>query len=362
MSQVINDGEAGRARAAKRGIERADAIFATPTMLAQASSPAVATFHASLFKNAHTILDLGCGMGMDTAAFARAGLNVIAIERDPERLACAEKNIALWGLERQVTFILADAEDWVQTEGIAKYAGNAIFLDPARRDSSTGARFSRHADQYEPSLTFAQDLLPHFPTIILKLSPLLPDDVLSALGNVTFLSEDRSCKEACVTLLPPDALRNTPAAHLLPENITVAHTESLSAPTPLIPGGYLLDPDPAIIRAGVLETAATNLGATRIATTDAYLYAPALPNISLTRLASAWRVQHILPFKPALVSDWLRKNNIGRLTVKKRYYPKEPGEVCKELKMKQIGEEATLVIVRQERGWLAVICDKPTVL
>jgi SAM-dependent methyltransferase len=360
---MSEDWEAGRVRATKRGIERATEIFTTPVMLAQASSPAIAAFHASLFPPHSTVLDLGCGMGMDTAAFARAGLNVIAIERDPERLSCAEKNIALWGLESRVTFIQADAETWVTTAGIEKYAGSSLFLDPARRDSQTGVRFSRHADQYEPSLTLAQTLLAHFPTIILKLSPLLPDDVLYSLGNVTFLSEDRSCKEACVRLLSLDTPRATPTAQLLPESINVAQTEPLYSAYPLLPGGYLLDPDPAITRAGVLETAAARLGAMRISPTDAYLYAPEIPYLSLTRLASAWRVQHILPFKPAMVTDLLRKNGIGRLTVKKRYYPKEPEEVCKELKIKQgktpLGQEATLVIVRQEKGWLAVICDGP---
>jgi hypothetical protein len=63
-----------------------------------------------------------------------------------------------------------------------------------------------------------------------------------------------------------------------------------------------------------------------------------------------------MPYAEKPLRAWLRERGIGRLTVKKRHYPKEPETIRRELKLSGKGEEAALVLVRQERGWLAVLC------
>ena len=56
------------------------------------------------------VLEVGCGIGTDTIAFARAGARVTAVDLSEESLAIAAKRVAVYGLADRVTLISADAE------------------------------------------------------------------------------------------------------------------------------------------------------------------------------------------------------------------------------------------------------------
>lgn len=330
----------GRERAKKRSFPEADRLFVTPDALAQATSPPIARFHAAQLAPIGRVADVACGLGFDTLAFARSGLEVLAIERDPARLALARANAEVLGLTDRITFLEADAaqvdlSDWP-----------AIYFDPARRTDAT--RFSAHAERYEPPLTLMQNWAESGKTVLAKLSPALPDDVLHSLGDsVLFLSENRECKEACVST----GLGERIGALLLPEEIFIPTDSEDETPVAETIGSYLLDPDPALIRANALA----GIEAERISYEDAYLTTDTLPTD--TRLARTYQIIEIMPYQPKKLGAWLRARNIARLVVKKRRFPKEPDAVQKELGLKgTAGEESTLVLVATARGHLAIIC------
>ena len=56
------------------------------------------------------VLEIGCGIGTDTIAFARAGASVTAIDVSEESLAIARKRAAIYDLENRITFACADGE------------------------------------------------------------------------------------------------------------------------------------------------------------------------------------------------------------------------------------------------------------
>lgn len=330
----------GRERAKKRGFPHAEQLFVTPEALAQATSPPIAQFHAAQLSPIGRVADVACGLGFDTLAFAQAGLEVLAIERDPARLILARANAEALGLADRITFLEADATqvdlaDW-----------HAIYFDPARRTDAT--RFSAYAERYEPPLTLMQAWAESGKTVLAKLSPALPDDILHSLGDsVLFLSENRECKEACVST----GLGERIGALLLPEETFVPSGTEEDIFVAETIGPYLLDPDPALIRAGALA----GVGAERISYEDAYLTTETLPEDS--RLARAYRIIETMPYQPKKLGAWLQARNIARLVVKKRRFPKEPDAVQKELGLKgTAGEEATLVLVATPRGHLAIIC------
>ncbi len=99
-----------------------DLQFATPDMIAE--------YRAKKLKT-DTIIELGCGIGLQTIAFAKECKKVIAIDIDKRKIAYAKKNISLLGISN-VTFIYGDALD----EHIIKQCkGDKVFLDPERKQT-----------------------------------------------------------------------------------------------------------------------------------------------------------------------------------------------------------------------------------
>jgi len=330
----------GRERAQKKGLPHAAQLFVTPDLLAQASSPHIAAWHAQQLAPYGTVLDCCCGAGLDALAFAAGGLTVLAYELDPARALFAQANAALAGYGDRITVTCGDVMGW---QGSIP----AAYFDPARREGAS--RVSRHGELYAPPLSFLDTLRQQATVVLAKLSPALPDEVLGALGGrVRFLSEERICKEACVLL--GEGL-GEPEAVLLPSGERFAASHEVGVAEAL--GAFLLDPDPALVRAGVLGA----LGADRIAETDSYLTSEVA---MVSPAVRCYLVRTCLPYRERTLGRWLREQGIGRLVVKKRRFPKEPPEVHRELGLKGGGAEATLVIVAQGKSWLGVVCDPVT--
>ena len=62
----------------------------------QSTPPAVAAHRAARVAAAglRTLVDLGCGIGGDLVAFARAGLTAAGIDLDPAQIEAARANLA----------------------------------------------------------------------------------------------------------------------------------------------------------------------------------------------------------------------------------------------------------------------------
>jgi SAM-dependent methyltransferase len=71
------------------------------------------------------VLDACCGAGGNAIGFARAGCRVTAIELAPERLALAQWNARVYGVEPRIRFVAGDARELVP--GIA---ADLLFVDP----------------------------------------------------------------------------------------------------------------------------------------------------------------------------------------------------------------------------------------
>jgi len=68
------------------------------------------------------VLEIGCGLGTDTVAFARAGAQVTAVDLSSRSLELARERVRMYGLEERVDFVEADAERLSE------------FVEPARYD------------------------------------------------------------------------------------------------------------------------------------------------------------------------------------------------------------------------------------
>lgn len=335
-----------RRRAAVK-FTRADRMYFTRAALEQASAEVVARYRARRYAPYPHVADLCCGIGGDAIALAGVVPRVTAVDRDPLRLAMARVNAAVYGVAERVRFVAADARVY----GTA--GAPAAFFDPARR-TAAGRRL-RRVEQYEPPLSVVRDWLPVTPAIGVKLSPAVDPAELAALGldgELEFISVDGKLREAVLWLGP---LRTAARrATLLPAGHTLTEAE---APPPRVapPARYLLEPDPAVYRAGLLAELAAQLGAWQVDPTIAYLSTDTFPD---TPFARAWRVEETLPFSVNGVRRRLRALGVGSVTVKKRGSPLDPQQFTRLLHLEGTAHR-TVFLTRVMGRPAAIIALEP---
>ncbi|MCY3779984.1 MAG: methyltransferase domain-containing protein, partial [Chloroflexi bacterium] len=189
-----------------------DMLFAE-SGLQQASHPLVRRYRAGLI-DSDNVLDLCCGIGADSLAFAAAGSDVLGLDIDPVRIAIARHNAAAMGLK--ATFQVADVRREIPT------GYDCVFFDPGRRDD--GGRRIHHVERYKPPLSLAAGIEAR--EVIVKLSPGLDLKQLATYGGqVEFVSASGQLTEALLWLHFPES---PPKATLLTErgNFHLCHRHS----------------------------------------------------------------------------------------------------------------------------------------
>ncbi|MDX6362699.1 MAG: hypothetical protein QOC85_1709, partial [Streptomyces sp.] len=134
--------------AAKFGAEDAERMFFTPNGVEQSTRTSVATYRAERFcaLGVRSVADLCCGIGGDAIALARAGIRVLAVDRDPLTVAAARANADALGLADLIEVREADVTE------VATEEYDAVFVDPGRR-GGRGRIFDPEA--YSPPLSWA---------------------------------------------------------------------------------------------------------------------------------------------------------------------------------------------------------------
>jgi SAM-dependent methyltransferase len=321
-----------RARAVAKFGTGAGRMFFTRAGLEQATRGPVAARRADRLAAAgvRAVADLGCGVGADTLAFARAGIRVRAVDADPVAAAVAAANVAALGLGDLVEVGCADATA-VDLAGV-----DAVFCDPARR-RGTGRIFDPRA--YSPPWDFVTGLVERVPRTVLKLAPGIDHALVPAGAEAEWVSVDGDVVEAAFWCGP---LASVPRrATLLPSRASLTGSGVAAARVGPV-RRYLYEPDRAVIRAHlVAEFASTVDGA--LADPDiAYVYADAAPASPFGR---CYEVLDVLPFSVKRLRAALRGRGAGRLTVKKRGSPVDPGELRRAMRLTGTAE-ATVVLTR----------------
>jgi len=101
------------------------------------------------------------------------------------------------------------------------------------------------------------------------------------------------------------------------------------------PRRYLYEPDPAILRARLVRSLATQLNADQLDADIAFLTSDQLIP---TPFARVWEVEGWMSFNVKKLREYLRSRNVGKVTVKKRGSPVVPQELEQQLKLKGTGE------------------------
>ena len=321
-------------------------LLLTDSALQQASDRLVRLYRAQQVAAGSSVLDLCCGIGADSFAFASRGCRVTGLDIDPVRVEMARWNASVLGLN-SVQFAVADVTTANPSSGM-----ELVFFDPGRR-SSDGRRI-HNVYKYQPPLNTIDRYRP-----LRRWAKISPGVDMKQLNDeaaaIEFISVEGDLKEAM--LYYDEDTHQARAVRLSEQNDKLVADrwtcQQTLAERPLsAPLTWLIEPDPALIRAGLIEDAAQVLGAFQLDATIAYLTASEAPASDWFR---CWRVLDWMPFQLKRLRAYLRERHIGRITVKKRGSPITPEELSAKLKLK--GSEAcTLVLTRYRGEPIVIVC------
>src|SRR5215472_14128889 len=358
--------------AARAKFSRAMKMLFTRGGYEQSSSETIARYRAGRFGAARRVADLCCGIGGDliTLASARSRVIVLAVDRDEVHVRLALHNAVVYGVSYRVATCVADVRD-IRLAGI-----DAIFIDPARRAGSRRFR----AGMSEPPLGWCFDLAERVPAVCVKAAPGLPAELVPPGWEAEFIADGRDLKEAVLwspalatapwspalataprspaPATAPGARSARPAgarrATILPAGDTlVAHPGD---PVPVgEPGEYLLDPNPAVTRAGLVEDLARTLGAWKFDPQIAFL---AMDKEIETPFARTLRVIDSAPWNEKQLAARLRGLGVGAADIRRRGLAGDVDQIRRRLKLAG-PQRATVVLTRvADKPW-GLICADP---
>ncbi|MFK4067447.1 methyltransferase domain-containing protein [Streptomyces sp. NPDC029674] len=347
VSAALAQARLRRRAAAKFGDEDAARMFFTPNGVEQSTRASVAAHRAASFRalGVRSLADLCCGIGGDAIALARAGISVLAVDRDPLTCAVARANAEALGLADLIEVREADVTE-VDTS-----AYDAVFVDPARR-GGRGRIFDPEA--YSPPLSWAIGAALKAPLAALKIAPGIPHEAIPAEAGAEWISDGGDVKEAVLWFGT-----DTPASHratLLPggASLWTSLAEMLPDPDVRPVGRYLYEPDGAVIRAHLVAEVAARVGGGLIDETIAYVTSDARHD---TPYAAAYEITDRLPFNVKKLKALLRERGVGILTVKKRGSAVEPEELRR--KVKPQGKNAATVFLTRVAGAPTMLIGHP---
>ena len=250
-----------RRRATAKFVDPSDWLF-TDDALQQATAYPVAVHRARRLADA-MVHDVTCSVGTELAALRNSAGYVPGSDIDPIRLAMARHNVG------DVEVCRADALRPVTRDAV-------VLADPARRRSGR-----RRFDPLEsiPPLDRLLDVY-RDRSLVVKCAPGIDFKELDRLGfrgEIEVTSLDGSVREACLWSSNLAEAGVSRRATMLdgPEQITDAEPDDC----PVAPAGqWIIDPDGAVVRAGLVRHYAAKHGLWQLDPDIAYLSGDRLPD------------------------------------------------------------------------------------
>lgn len=319
---------------------RAAAKFADPTSLLltragleQATASSVATHRAQRFAAVDGVVaDLCCGIGSDLRALA-AVARVVGVDRDETHAVCARHNAG-------APVAVADVRD-LRLAGLS-----GVFIDPARR--SDGRRGGS-----EPPLEWCFDIPAAH--VAVKAAPGLDVSVVPVGWEVEFVADGRDLKEA--RLWSPAFATATGRATVLPSGEALVVTGELPPPRVQPPGEFVLDPSPAVTRAGAVTLLAEQLDAWQVDRQIAFLSAD---HRLTTPFGRELRVEASLPFSVKALAAELRRLDIGAIDLRRRGLAGDVDDLQRRLRPRG-SRHATVLLTRVVNKPWTLVCSDPDV-
>lgn len=309
--------------------------------LEQASRPGVARYRADRLRalGVSVVADLTCGLGADATAFARAGLDVVGIERDPDVAELARINARRANLGARIAVTTGDCTD---PAILGQLPTQAWFIDPARRDPTAARRrdgSTRRIDDphaWSPPWEWVRAQAERAEVLVVKAAPGIAHGELDGAAT-EWLSQDGSLLEACAWwggAGPQRAAVLLDASGVVRLRVEAAGVDVPAEPGTHLPhtGDLLLDPDPAIIRAGVVTEFGEAVGAQLVDERLAFLTAqPGRLRAGAWVGSRVWQILSWGDYQPRQLTAIAAEHGITRIDVVGRGRTLDATRVRREL-------------------------------
>ena len=310
------------------GVDVGDWLF-TDEALQQATTSAVARHRAHRLAGA-VVHDATCSIGTELVALAGIAETVLGSDIDEVRLAMARHNLG-----PRVSLCRADALHPVSR-------GAVVLLDPARR-SGDRRRFDPRA--YQPPLDALAEVYRGRDTVV-KCAPGIDFEAVRSLGfdgEIEVTSVGGSVREACLWSpgLAEPGIRLRATVLDRAEQITDADPAECPAGPP---GRWIIDPDGAIVRAGLVRHWAARHGLWQLDPDIAYLTGDRIPD-----RVRGFEIIEQAPVREKALRQALSALDCGSLEILVRGVDVDPDALRRRLRPSG-GKALSMVITRVGTG------------
>lgn len=365
LNDAVNQIDCRQRTASKLAVTLTNKRFRFPSTISaeQCTGDAIASIHAEMIAPGSKVLDMTCGLGIDTFHIATGAAHVTACEINAEYAEVAEYNARTTGLEN-VKILNTDSVEYLRSLPDDSY--DCIFIDPARRGEHGERVFA--IDRCTPDVTsILPKMLSVAPTVIIKASPMLDvSHTIASLTNVakvTAIGTDRECKELVIECRrnhtePPILSAMTILGNVTAnETTTIEFTQkdennAMPETAPPVAGGWIYEPYAPVLKIAPFRYLCEKFGATKLdVNTHLYTAITPLPGFPGREM----RITEVLDMNKRNMRDLSKRYPCIDVTT--RNLPIKAAELTARLKVKPSGRLRLFGCTCQQLGRIMIVTE-----
>ncbi|MBY6351214.1 class I SAM-dependent methyltransferase [Rhodococcoides corynebacterioides] len=305
----------------------------------QQATPDAVSAHRAARLAGRAVHDVTCSIGTELHALRATAATVVGSDLDEVRLAMAARNVP------DVPVLRADALTPVTR-------GTVVVADPGRR---SGGRRLRDPAALEPPLP---QLLSAYAgrDLVVKCAPGLDFDRLPTDAEIEVVSLDGAVREACLwtgTLADAGVRRRATVlrAGAPPMSLVDTDPDEIDERPP---GRFIVDPDGAVVRSGLVRQYAARHGLWQLDPRIAHLTGDRIPPDT-----SGFEILDRLPLQEKQLRKELARRDCGSLEILVRGVDVDPAVLRPKLGLRG-SAPMSLVVTRIGRAAVAFVCGPRT--